>query len=1356
MERPDERGSRRSSRTLLILAAFLLVVTGCSKDEQAAKPPGPATSQNPEAPFAAMDPVNASVAFASDADQRDGWWWVGGGHKARWSYGKFPTDLTDLRVDVTAMVDAATAEPTRGAPFELAYGQGDTKLGNQSVSLPLSANPTDAKTMIATGTVALPKSTLPDGLSSLWLEATTANGPALAVRADSMHFGPLALSSQAAGAGVAGAPRPTTTKGPTTKPSGTLTGDFTSDGDPISGWYWLRDPAGARSGSWVFTGVPDGDADFRLEFDLLATDGINGGPGVAAQFYLDYAVGGPGTVSDSTTGTSRPPTRPSTSQPPARPSVTTVPPPQTQPTTTTTTVPATTGANTQLVSLTNTSPPGDPVGYTNTGTVTIPRAKIPIGTRQLAVKITRADANGANVVSDHVAVRQEAVKLAWGTGTTTTTAPATTSTTAATSTTTTGGGGETTTTLASACSSDIDLTDDANTMDEAAARCDLANGEYHGTLQGEDDDWFAFQMAETQLVDIAVVPTGGATIDTELYNPSRLVREPRSGAPNQMAFTHAAPRGGGGRWFLHLHRRNGVDTSYTFTLNVRDANDGNRGVDAGEDAASAMAVTYQTFYGEIVWEDTADNYKVQLGAGMHVTATLTPLTGANLEMALLPPTGPSYADETTGGAPLTLEADAGTSATTVRIAITPVGTSGGKYKLKLVASTSSDCVAPPVAPVSFSTSGAVTSRVVHRDGDGNPTDEILWGREPINDSAWRWLQANAPQPDQQTAQWVFDQLPNGDDDYRFAVDFPLESTAANEVPDGAVYVTYGTIPGSGVDAMQGGDLVGLTNAGDQSVTGISGRAEVVVPHGALAGATQGIWVRVGLADPTVARRPSALDAGVGLGQTSVQLCVGTRGTSALSGVTPPPKLTVSPGDDARTVIASSSIFTDPVTDIDHDGLNQDFENAAADLVNPVIELDEEEMWLHNRSQERTVNFVKVSPYPSSVHPTYVIFSYLNTWSYDPGGGVQQPFVVVDENHRGDSERIYTAWRVIDDHTLHLEWVSTSAHGGITDHSGVWNVADRVCNTANWAAVSVSGFSFGGNEPMCSNLTFDGDGHLVMYTSENKHAMYPTKGLCNSVSIGRVNGVAVYGENCGWDPGSWPWSWKESDFSGDPRYLGNGRWHFHVYNVGEKGYRLIDYLDNPDQWRGLTGDQVAQLLGEFPNEAVWSGNTDHPDKFCGGVAAGASRIYPPGDTYPGDASDPTCSGWLGQKYESVPAALDAVLRARYRIEIKTGDVDGAGTDEKIFLQVQDDAATPLTGIGDYLGDLERGATDVLWLPAQRSGGPFTKLVVSRTTDDGTRPDWYLASITVEDKVAGTIHTFPANRWVSYNQPFTLSG
>ena len=54
---------------------------------------------------------------------------------------------------------------------------------------------------------------------------------------------------------------------------------FTSDGDLISGWYWLRDDEGRQYGQWVFRDTAS-QGDVELSLELLATDAVDGGAGL--------------------------------------------------------------------------------------------------------------------------------------------------------------------------------------------------------------------------------------------------------------------------------------------------------------------------------------------------------------------------------------------------------------------------------------------------------------------------------------------------------------------------------------------------------------------------------------------------------------------------------------------------------------------------------------------------------------------------------------------------------------------------------------------------------------------------------------------------------------------------------------------------------------------------------------------------------------------------------------------------------------------------------------------------------------------------------------------------------------------
>ena len=65
--------------------------------------------------------------------------------------------------------------------------------------------------------------------------------------------------------------------------------EFSSTGDLIQGWYWLRDVDKQETARWVFTGVPEGK-DLILHWTVLATDRADGGGGNNAKFIVFYGV----------------------------------------------------------------------------------------------------------------------------------------------------------------------------------------------------------------------------------------------------------------------------------------------------------------------------------------------------------------------------------------------------------------------------------------------------------------------------------------------------------------------------------------------------------------------------------------------------------------------------------------------------------------------------------------------------------------------------------------------------------------------------------------------------------------------------------------------------------------------------------------------------------------------------------------------------------------------------------------------------------------------------------------------------------------------------------------------------------
>ena len=386
-------------------------------------------------------------------------------------------------------------------------------------------------------------------------------------------------------------------------------------------------------------------------------------------------------------------------------------------------------------------------------------------------------------------------------------------------------------------------------------------------------------------------------------------------------------------------------------------------------------------------------------------------------------------------------------------------------------------------------------------------------------------------------------------------------------------------------------------------------------------------------------------------------------------------------NQGRTLTSNLSIFVkeDEVgnleIDSDGDGIRQEWEDMAMERINPYIELDEEEPWLDNKDNDFVANFVRIHPYTPNYNyqnyhvnqlPKYIIFRYVVTWSEDYG---RFGFTA----HEGDHERIYMAWRVIDNHTLDLDWVFTSAHRDPDIHHSVWSPYYRVCNKVDVATITEN-YDF--SMLMCGELDFDSqDGRLTFCAAEGKHALYPTCNVCEDVLL---VSTTLTGEDC----------------------CEGGRYLFDCYNVGE-----------PDEWQyqdneiyDLTVDE-GKLGGEFPQKDT--------------------NIF----------------------YNK--------LTSRYRITIKTGNKDYAGTDAKINIKLhgQDENSSNWFTIysiafpprsAEHVGIFEEGHLDHVFVSCTDLGS-VNKIQVKHD-NGGVGPGWYISEIWVEDLDTKTIWHCQPNTWL----------
>jgi hypothetical protein len=166
-------------------------------------------------------------------------------------------------------------------------------------------------------------------------------------------------------AGSAAAAEPSPGAAPSVAPL--TAGLYLATGDQIEGWSWLRDDAGCAYATWSFFGTPTGDP-VVVDLGLLATDAVNGGPGVDGVAWV--AVG---PIVDGAPG------------------------------------PASFGP--VPLELPNVSPESDPVGYQTAANVTISADELGPGAGGVWVLVERRGPTG-EVVPVHLAATRDAVTVA--------------------------------------------------------------------------------------------------------------------------------------------------------------------------------------------------------------------------------------------------------------------------------------------------------------------------------------------------------------------------------------------------------------------------------------------------------------------------------------------------------------------------------------------------------------------------------------------------------------------------------------------------------------------------------------------------------------------------------------------------------------------------------------------------------------------------------------------------------------------------------------------------------------------------------------------------------------------------------
>jgi len=1120
--------------------------------------------------------------------------------------------------------------------------------------------------------------------------------------------------------------------------------DFQSNGDLIEGWYWLRDSALQNYAEWTFDNIPLGPEEITVQINALATDRPSGGGGFDAKFLLYYSRRGEGDIP-----------------------LTYIPP--------------------QTVTLENVSSPEDPLGYSCQGQVTIPASTIPAASR-ISLKIKRDSAQ-----DNHIAFKEESIVLLTdathppyvdpsandddfqgatpiqsGTctgslgeedeegnrddldyysidleegqqitlqltipgnaqygisllnpnrnslGSSITQKDIKTLDYVANSTGTwyikihrSSGEGEYQLFVDIQDQNDAEKGQDAGDSYQGAITISPPGGTFTGLLKAGDDlDYYSIDLEEGQQITLQLTIPGNAQYGISLLNPNR--NSLGSSITQKDIKTLDYVANSTGTWYIKIHRSSGEGE---YQLVVNSFTDDSGGGDNNSPVISSLDANQDSV--EINHNaDITCNANDQDGD----TLTFDWTVNGEIEIAEGEPSSLTWnAPNTAGTYTITCtvsDGRGGEDSESVSITVTEPSDDDnndngndniGEVNYRIEITTGTRVAAGTDANV----------YITLYDRDGLDSGEILLDNPGVNDfeigdtNTFLVTAINIEDLDYiiirhdnsgNYSGWYVDEIQVSNEEINKEWTFlPDQWLATDEPPDyqtqGRFYLEYSFSSFDSHFTTSGG-------TGEFTVTSPSSDFQWTAESDAS-------WIQID-------------SGGNGPGNKTLSFSVqnNTSEEERVGHITVENKIhtitqaatiefNLNLSNQGRTLNSNLPIFVsadevDPEIDLDGDEINQQWENDAMEFINPNFELDEHENWrLEHPNDHHVVNFVRVFPYPTKDNKRYILFVYCVTWSRDYGrGGITE--------HNGDVERVIMAWKITEPEGKHLELkkVFTSAHGSETNHSGVWDAWNRTCN--------IGIVKYWPDETFCASLEFP-DQILKLQCSEGKHAIYPTADCCESVTLA----AGIGDEDCG----------------------GGEAWRFECFNAGEPDHYLIDDLDNPSSWEGLSEAKRSSLTNLFSFEQVWSGRKEHSNKFCGGLE------------YDSDSPGP-----IGNKLEGIPEELTNKLTwdmATYQIKVKTSKLgtlpQGEGTDANVYIELFGRKSNAnLYTSGEFLldnsgdDDFQRGETNTFTAIGKEIGE--LEYITLRHDNSGVGAGWHCNNIVVKNQTTDREWTIPVNAWL----------
>jgi len=338
--------------------------------------------------------------------------------------------------------------------------------------------------------------------------------------------------------------------------SSNLANKFQSNGDLIQSWYWLRDNNIQDYAQWTFENIPSGNNDLILEITALATNRSGGGRGFPADFLLIYEVPG-GNV-----------------------------------------------FITQKVSLPNVSSANDPVGYTCSGQVIIPRSDLQ-GASVLFLRTERISPH-----TNHLAFNKDSIKII-----------------------------ETTAEENYPPYQGNQLPDTNNQNEAFLIQPGIYNGSLGGQISGgqrDNEDWYSINLQAGQIINLQLIQPSTGSFNIYL-RPPELTSNVGTATIQDNTKTLQYIANITGIWYIKIIRSSG-EGEYQLSINIQNQNDAGSNRDAGDTPEEAIALLYPgIFTGFLQRADNVDWYSINLQERQTINLKLSMLSDASFGLSLTRP-----------------------------------------------------------------------------------------------------------------------------------------------------------------------------------------------------------------------------------------------------------------------------------------------------------------------------------------------------------------------------------------------------------------------------------------------------------------------------------------------------------------------------------------------------------------------------------------------------------------------------------------------------------------------------------------------------------------------------------------------